>query len=691
MSTRLLYVCGCRDSERLQGSLVQLLQQVLVIQVSGSSTIHARVRGVTSVSPVLHEGHCTIVPSEVLHRSGVDIIPQSPNNVFFILGAYSPQCLRRLFRRSNVSARAQERIISFDPDLLDIPGRQGAPPTSGPPEGCITALCLNVQVSLKSKLPQLEALLREQAFPPIVALTESGVPPKSVAIDSRYIRHSNPVKRNQLGTTLLFRRDSGTAVHRVDHHPGGRGLYAEARVLGHEFWILVLYCPARPYERLDETSELVQWAATHLLTRPALSTGLVGGDFNCNPWSPSHPLTSRPLIDMFTDLSVQSGTTRIRPACDAPTWYNTSGLSTCIDHWLVSTAVAARCTARVLPFDGFPSDHCSVVLALPSVFKEDPAVDRSRVLFALQGPHAADKKAEFTRAVDLEWSLTAHSDRRPGVLCSDLSEVIQKCAAEIFGVRSSGASTPFAIVRTQKLIRHLMSSGPFWWTSPITVTRIARARARIRTLWDIQLAAQRMGLKLDRHTPLTRAHYVAAYHKRFDPPVEPRYEVHIDVPPAHRPAVALDQLRSRHGAPAVSLSLNDVRRITGWLPSPMPRPVVTVSLLRELLTRTRSSSPYHDGITYGILSCLSDDMLQIVVHIINACFDTGDPYDIPAADFFALRKKAPHFFVATCRPILNMMALWKLLTLTGSHFVVRHVVNKGIIPPCQFAQYPHSS
>ena len=77
MSTHLLYVCGCRDSERLQGSLVQLLQQVLVVQVSGSSTIHARVRGVTSVSPVLHEGHCTVVPSEVLHRSGVDIIART--------------------------------------------------------------------------------------------------------------------------------------------------------------------------------------------------------------------------------------------------------------------------------------------------------------------------------------------------------------------------------------------------------------------------------------------------------------------------------------------------------------------------------------------------------------------------------------------------------------------------------------
>ena len=211
------------------------------------------------------------------------------------------------------------------------------------------------------------------------------------------------------------------------------------------------------------------------------------------------------LGDMFTDLCVQSGTSRVLPTSDAPTWYNTSGLSTCIDHWLVSNAVAARCTARVLPFDGFPSDHCSIVLALPAVFTEDPTVDRSRVLFSLKGPHASDKKAEFSRAVDLEWSLTAHSDRRPGILCSDLSQAIQKCAAEIFGVRSSGASTPFAIVRTQKLIKHLMSSGPFWRTSPLTVTRFSGARLGYARCGTCSL---RMGLKLDRHTPLTRAHYV---------------------------------------------------------------------------------------------------------------------------------------------------------------------------------------
>ena len=234
------------------------------------------------------------------------------------------------------------------------------------------------------------------------------------------------MKRNQLGTALFFRRDTGTALHRVEPHPEGRGIYAEARILGHDFWILVLYCPAKPYGRLDETAELVQWAATHILTRPALSTGLVGGDFNSNPWSPSQPLAARPLRDMFTDLCVQSGTSRVRPTSDAPTWYNTAGLSTCIGHWLVSNTVAARCTATVLPFDRFPSDHCSVVLALPAVFTEDPTVERSRVLFSLKGPHASDKKAEFSKAVDLEWSLTAHTDRRPGILCSDLSQAIQK-------------------------------------------------------------------------------------------------------------------------------------------------------------------------------------------------------------------------------------------------------------------------
>ena len=37
------------------------------------------------------------------------------------------------------------------------------------------------------------------------------------------------------------------------------------------------------------------------------------------------------------------------------------------------------------------------------------------------------------------------------------------------------------------------------------------------------------------------------------------------------------------------------------------------------------------------------------------------------------------------------VTLWKLLTLTGRHFVVKQVVGQGIIPPWQFAQYPHSS
>ena len=120
---------------------------------------------------------------------------------------------------------------------------------------------------------------------------------------------------------------------------------------------------------------------------------------------------------------------------------------------------------------------------------------------------------------------------------------------------------------------------------------MARARARVRALRDVQLAAQRLGLKVDRSTVLTCTHYIAAHKKRFEPPVEPRYGVHIDVPPAHRPAVALDQLRSRHGASAFSSLLHDVKNIAGWMPTPMLKPVVTVSLLRKLLARTKSSSP----------------------------------------------------------------------------------------------------
>ena len=100
--------------------------------------------------------------------------------------------------------------------------------------------------------------------------------------------------------------------------PGGRGIYAEVRVLGHEFRLVVLYCPAKPYDRIEETAELVQWALNHILTRPTLATGLVGGDFNCNPESSSHPLAARPLLDMFKDLWVQSDTCRVRPTWTPP-------------------------------------------------------------------------------------------------------------------------------------------------------------------------------------------------------------------------------------------------------------------------------------------------------------------------------------------------------------------------------------
>ena len=114
-------------------------------------------------------------------------------------------------------------------------------------------------------------------------------------------------------------------VYKAEHHPGGRGIYAEARVLGHEFWLVVLYCPAEPYDRLEETAELVQWASNHILTRPALAIGLVEGDFNYNPWSFSTPLLLAPCwicsgYIYVLDLCVQPDTCRVRPTCGAPTW-----------------------------------------------------------------------------------------------------------------------------------------------------------------------------------------------------------------------------------------------------------------------------------------------------------------------------------------------------------------------------------
>ena len=164
----------------------------------------------------------------------------------------------------------------MDPSIQDVLDPRHPRPVRGTERTSFRATCLNVQHSVASRIPQLENFLREQGNPAIVLLTEAGKPPPSMALDTRYHRFSNPVKRGQIGTAILLRRDSGTTVHREVHHPGGRGLYIEATVLGHEFWVAVLYCPSRPMERWEEVVELVQWATSRTLTRPPYAHGIVG-------------------------------------------------------------------------------------------------------------------------------------------------------------------------------------------------------------------------------------------------------------------------------------------------------------------------------------------------------------------------------------------------------------------------------
>ena len=106
----------------------------------------------------------------------------------------------------------------------------------------------------------------------------------------------------------------------------------EVTVLGQGFWIVVRYCPSRPMERLDETIEVAQWAMSRTLTRPPHTHGVVGGDFNCNPWSSAHPLAAKQLVDLFRGFCQQLGVSRVCPSPDAPTWYNPAGIWTCIDH-----------------------------------------------------------------------------------------------------------------------------------------------------------------------------------------------------------------------------------------------------------------------------------------------------------------------------------------------------------------------
>ena len=215
VATKVMYVVACRDAERLKGDLVNLLQQVLLIQVKGSSSVQARMQRVVSIGPVIQEGHCLVIPPEVLFRSGVNIIPQDPQSVHFLLCVYRAKTLSRLLQRCNILMRIQNRILSMDPaaqDILGVPHPPVPAPTGA--QRPFRATCLNVQHSIKSSIPQLENFLREQHFPAIVLLTESGVPPSSMSLDNRYHRFSHPVRRGQIGTAILLLKDSGTTVHR---------------------------------------------------------------------------------------------------------------------------------------------------------------------------------------------------------------------------------------------------------------------------------------------------------------------------------------------------------------------------------------------------------------------------------------------------------------------------------------------
>ena len=202
---------------------------------------------------------------------------------------------------------------------------------------------------------------------------------------------------------------------------------------------------------------------------------------------------------------------------------------------------------------------------------------------------------------------------------------------------------------------------------------------------------RQLGLRINHDTPLSKKHYRSVFRQPYDPPIEPRYWERRPLAPCGQGAAALGQLRAHHLDPGPYLTVSEVKEITGWDPPTMKVPVVTVKLMRWLLSKTHPSSPFHNGVTYRMIAALDDFVLEILCQIINCCFRSGDPLGIPQADFLALRKKAPYFFVSTCRPILNLSVFWKMVTLAGAHFLKSHLVTSGIIPPCQMAVYPGSS
>ena len=124
----------------------------------------------------------------------------------------------------------------------------------------------------------------------------------------------------------------------------------------------------------------------------------------------------------------------------------------------------------------------------------------------------------------------------------------------------------------------------------------------------------------------------------------PRYWERRLIAPCRQGSIALEQLPAHHLDPGPFLTVGEVNEITGCTPPPMELPVVTVKLLRWLLSKTHPSSLFHDGVTYRMIAAPGDFVLEILCQRINCCFRSGDPMAIPQADFLALRKKIPVLF-----------------------------------------------
>ena len=175
--------------------------------------------------------------------------------------------------------------------------------------------------------------MEPRGWPDVVCLCEVGAPLKGCWLDARYHRVYTDQPKNQLNCCVILKKGTRSRFVSLKKHDGRRGIYVEGNVRGIGCWILCLYVPSGPGERMAEVRELFGWATSMVAVRPGDAIGLVFGDWNCNPgWSPAPVGANTEACDIITEFCSVACVDRVVPDGDPPTWFGAGGVARHLDQ-----------------------------------------------------------------------------------------------------------------------------------------------------------------------------------------------------------------------------------------------------------------------------------------------------------------------------------------------------------------------